>query len=65
MSGGHKRILNPLSSRKKQKVWDKTREKYMPEERRHNLAETAKGSYYKTRLMVRSIYRRWKCISSK
>ena len=29
----------------------------MPEERRQNLAETDRGSYYKTRGMVRSILR--------
>ena len=28
------------------KTWNKTREKYMLEERRQNLAETDRGSYY-------------------
>ena len=28
------------------KTWDKIREKYMLEERRQNLAETDRGSYY-------------------
>ena len=58
MSGGQKRTLSPLTCCKKWKVWNKTREKYMPEERRQNLAETDRGSYYKTRGMVRSILRR-------
>ena len=49
MFGGRKRILSPLTWRKKRKAWNKTREKYMPEERRQNLAETDRGSYYKTR----------------
>ena len=40
LSDGHKRILSPLTWRKKRKAWNKTREKYMPEERRQNLAET-------------------------
>ena len=57
MSGGHERILSPLTSRKKQKAWNKTREKYMPQERRQNLPETDRGSYYKTIEMVRSILR--------
>ena len=55
MSGGHKRILSLLTSRKKRKAWNKTREKYIPQERRQNLAETDWGLYYKTRGMVRSI----------
>ena len=46
MSGGCKRILSPFTRRKKRKAWNKTREKYMPEERRQNLAETDRGSYY-------------------
>ena len=45
MSGGHKRILSPLASRKKQKAWNNTREKYMPQERRKNLAETDRGDH--------------------
>ena len=35
-----KLILSPLTGRKKQKAWNKTRKKCMPEERRQNLAET-------------------------
>ena len=58
MSGGHKRILSPFTSRKKRKAWNKTREKYMPQERRQSLAETDRGSNCKTRGMVRSIPRR-------
>ena len=57
MSDGRKLILSPFTGRKKRKAWNKTREKYMPEERRQNLAETDWGSYYKTRRMVRSILR--------
>ena len=46
MSGGHKRILSPFTGRKRRKAWNKTREKYMPEEKTQNLAETCKRSYY-------------------
>ena len=58
MSGSRKGILSPFTGRKKRKAWNKTREKYMPQERRQNLAETDRGSYCKTRGMVRSILRR-------
>ena len=58
MSDGRKLILSPFAGRKKRKAWNKTREKFMPEERRQNLAETDRESYYKTRGMVRSILRR-------
>ena len=58
MSDGRKLILSPFTGRKKRKAWNKTREKYMPEERRQNLAETDRGSYCKTRRMVRSILTR-------
>ena len=34
MSDGRKLILSPFTGRKKQKAWNKTREKYMPEEGR-------------------------------
>ena len=47
MSGGRKRILSHFTGRKKQKAWNKTREKYMSEERRQSLAETDRRSYYK------------------
>ena len=30
MSDGHKLILSPFNGRKKQKAWNKTREKHMP-----------------------------------
>ena len=40
MSDGRKRIMSPFTGRKKRKAWNKTREKYVPEERRQNLAET-------------------------
>ena len=42
MSDGHKLILSPFTGRKKQKAWNKTREKYMPVKRR----QTERGSYY-------------------
>ena len=58
MPDGRKLILSPFTGRKKRKTWNETREKYMPEERRQNLAETDRESYYKTRGMVRSILRR-------
>ena len=57
MSDGRILILSSFTGCKKRKAWNKTREKYMLEERRQNLAETDKGSYYKTRGMVRSILR--------
>ena len=44
MSGGC--VLSPFTGRKKQKAWNKTREKYMPKEKRQNLAETDRVSYY-------------------
>ena len=47
MAGGQKRIRSPLTGCKKRKAWNKTREKYMLDERRQNLAETDWGSYYK------------------
>ena len=40
MSAGRKRILSSFTGRKKRKAWNYNREKYMPEERRQNLAET-------------------------
>ena len=43
---GHKRILIPFTGRKKRKARNKTREKYMQEEKIQNLAETDKGQYY-------------------
>ena len=55
MSDGRKLILSPFTGRKKRKVWNKTREKYMPEERIQNLVETDRRSYYRTRGIVRSI----------
>ena len=39
MSDGRKLILSPFTGRKKRKAWNKAREKYMPEEKRQNLAE--------------------------
>ena len=52
MSDGRKLILSSFTGRKNRKVWNKTREKYVPEERRQKLAETDRGSYYETRGMV-------------
>ena len=46
MSGGPKQILSPFTGRKKQKAWNKTGEKHMPEEIKQNLAEANRGSYY-------------------
>ena len=56
MSGGHNRILSPFTGHKKRKAWNKTREKYMLEEKKQNLAETEKGSFYNQ--VVRRILRR-------
>ena len=47
MFGGRKRILSSFTERKKRNASNKTRVKYMLEERRQNLAETDRGSYYK------------------
>ena len=47
MPDGRKRILSPFTGREKRKAWNKTRDKYMPVKRRHNLAETGRGPYYK------------------
>ena len=47
MSDGRKGILSPCIGRKKQKAWNKTREKYILVKIRQNLAETDRGSYYK------------------
>ena len=44
MSDGRKLILSPFTGRKKRKVWNKTREKYMPVKRKQ--IETDKGSHY-------------------
>ena len=46
MSDSRKRILTPFTGRKNRKAWNKTREKYMPEERKQNSAETDKRSYH-------------------
>ena len=47
MSDDRKWTLSPFTGRKKRKVWNKTREKYMPVKRRQNLAETGRGLNYK------------------
>ena len=46
MSDGRKWVVSPFTGRKKRKAWNTTREKYVPEERRQNLAETYTGSCY-------------------
>ena len=46
MSGGRKQILSSFTGRKKRKVWNNIREKYILEERRQNLVKTDSGSYY-------------------
>ena len=46
MCAGRKQILRPFTGRKKRKAWNNTREEYMPEERRKNLAKTDRGSFY-------------------
>ena len=46
MPDDRKRILSPFSGCRKQKAWNKTGEKYMPEEKRQNLAQTDRWSYY-------------------
>ena len=40
MSDVRKLILSPFTGCKKRKAWNKTRKKYMSEERRQNLVET-------------------------
>ena len=47
MSSACKRILSSFSRRKKQKAWNKTREKYIREEGTQNFAERDRRSYYK------------------
>ena len=46
MSDYCKWILSPFTERKKRKPWKKTWEKYLPEERRQNLVDKDRGSYY-------------------
>ena len=46
MCDGRKLIVSPFTGRKKQKAWNKTREKYMLVKRRQNLVETDMGSYH-------------------
>ena len=46
MSDGRMRILSPFTGHKKRKTWNKTAEKYMPEETSQSLAETDRGWYY-------------------
>ena len=44
MSGGHKRILSPFTVHIKQKAWNKTREKYMPEQPGDHITIKRNGS---------------------
>ena len=44
MLDGCKLILSPFTGRKKQRAWNKTREKYMPVKRKQ--IKTDRGSYY-------------------
>ena len=46
MFAGLNQILSHFTGRKKRKAWNNTREKYMSEERRQNLAKRDRGSYY-------------------
>ena len=46
MSDGRKRILSFFTGRTKRKVWNKTREKYMPVQIIQNLAEMDRGLHY-------------------
>ena len=39
-------MLSPFTECRKRKGWNKTREKHLSEEKRHNLAEKCKGSYH-------------------
>ena len=43
MSGGHKRILSPFTVDKKQKAWNKTREKNMPEQASNDITIKRNG----------------------
>ena len=56
MSGDRKLILIPFTGRKKRKARNKTREKYMLEEKRQNLAETDKGSYYNQEKWLEEVF---------
>ena len=55
MPDGCKRILGPFTGLKKRKAWNNAREKHVPEERRQNLAETARGSYYNQHEQVEEV----------
>ena len=46
MSDGCKLILSPFTERKKRKVWNKAKEKYVPLKRGQDLAETGRASCY-------------------
>ena len=60
MSDGRKLILSSFTGCKKRKAWNKTTEKYMPEERKQNLVKQTGDHIAKQEewLEVRSILRR-------
>ena len=57
MSGGCKQILSPFSGHKKWKAQNKTREKYMPEEKKARFSWNRQGIILQSRGMVRRILR--------
>ena len=57
MSADCKQFLSLCTGPKKWKAWNNTREKYMPAERRQNLAETDSGLYYNQEEWVKTILR--------
>ena len=58
MSDGRKRIPSSFIKIKKRIAWNKIVEKYMPEERKQNLAEIDRGSCYNKEEWLRRILRR-------
>ena len=58
MSGGRKRILSPFTGRKKRKARNKTREKYIPEEKKTKFSSNRQEIILKSREMVTRILRR-------
>ena len=57
MSIGRKRILSPLTWPEKQKSWNKTREKYMPEERRQIYPKQTRDQITKQKEWLESFLR--------
>ena len=58
MSGGFKQILSPFTGHKKQKAQNKTREKYMPEEKKTQFSWNRQGIILQSRGMFGRILRR-------